>query len=324
MEDKILFIRTTEKCNAKCFMCNYSGSNTGYSLSVEDMSKLIEDIKKSNFKLIRFTGGEPLLNNNLKDFIKMLKSENFKTSIITNGFLLPKKIDELVSSGLDQLIVSIDGMNSKLNDQLRGVPGIFNNAIEGIKICKSKYRNLIIRINTVVSDKNIDTLCDMNDFLLSLGIDEWSLTPLKENYNCYKGNEEKYITKYREFIKYVENHKTPRLLGYSKYWGGRTEKEIHDLFFKNIHYTPNTMCELVKHVAFYIPSKKLLLPCNSLAHRLEEVETFIGNEMDMFDKCDRMANWLQKCGQKNCKGCSPINVYLAENPDILKNDIWGF
>lgn len=324
MKSKVLFIRATEKCNANCIMCNFAGSNVGHMLSIDEMAEILKRIKKYNYKLIKFTGGEPLLNPYLKDFIKMLNNENYKTSVITNGLLLINKIDELAQSGLNQIIVSIDGVNSDTNDKLRGVKGIFDSSIKGIQICKEKYPNIHIRINTVVSDKNIEELCDMSDLFLSLGIDEWSITPLKEDYNCYKGNEKKYIKKYKDFIKYVETHETPKLLGYSKYWAGRTEDEINNLFYNNIHYTPNTKCGLVNRVAFYIPSKKLLLPCNSLGHRLEEVEPFINEELDTFEKCDRIADWLQLCGQKNCKGCSPINTYLAENPDLIDKDIWGF
>lgn len=324
MNPKILFIRATEKCNANCFMCNFASSREGHTLSIDEMRKLINDISKYDYKMIRFTGGEPLMNPNLKDFICMLKKENYLVSIITNGLLLPKKIDELASAGLDQLIVSIDGINQELNDSLRGIKGIYKNAINGIKICKSKYPNINLRINTVVSDKNIKTLCKMNDFLVSLGINEWSLTPLKEDYNCYEGIESESINEYKKFIEYVNNNKTPNLLGFSKFWAGRDDKEINDLFYNNIHYTPNTVCELVSKVSFYIPSKKLLLPCNSLAHRLHEIAPFLNETDDMFQKRDKMARWLKKFGQKNCKGCSPINVYLSENPDIINEEEWSF
>ena len=324
MNQKVLFIRTTERCNANCFMCNYAGSKVGHTLSIEEMTKLIDKLKKYNYKLIRFTGGEPLLNNYLKDFIKMLKKEKYKTSVITNGFLLPNRIDELARAGLDQIIISIDGADSELNDKLRGVKGIFDRAIEGIKIIKEKYPKIHVRVNTVVSNLNINSLCQMNDLFISLGVDEWALTPLKEDYNCYEGNEEEYIKKYKEFINYVETHKTPKLIGYSKYWGGRTEKEIKDLFYNNVHFIPNKPCELVNLVSFYIPSKKLLLPCNSLGHRIHEVSDFVDLEEDMFEKCAKMAKWLRKCGQKKCSGCSPINVYLTDFPKTIDEDMWGF
>lgn len=324
MNQKILFIRVTENCNAKCFMCNFAGNKNGHMMSISEMFELVKKLEKYNFKLIKFTGGEPLTNPYLKDFIKMLKNKNYYTSIITNGFLLPKKIDELANAGLDQIIVSIDGVDKSSNDVLRGTDGIFDSAIKGIRICKEKYPNIHVRVNTVVSDKNIELLCQLNEMLLLENVDEWSLTPLKEDYNCYSGNEEKYIDIYKKFTEYVENHPTPKLLGYSKYWGGRNKKEIEDLFYRNIHYLPNNQCELVNRVAFYIPSKKLLLPCNSLGHRLYEVNQFLDSEMNMFDKCQMMADWLKKCGQKNCKGCSPINAFLAENPSIIDDDIWSF
>ncbi len=324
MKQKVLFIRTTEKCNAKCFMCNFAGSTKGHTLTIEEMKTLIKKIKGKNFRLIRFTGGEPLLNINLPEMISMLKKEGYLTSVITNGLLLPKKIDLLAKAGLDQIIVSIDGSDENLNDNLRGVKGIFKNSIEGIKKCKNNYPEIHVRVNTVVSNLNIDKLSLLNEMLVSLGVDEWAITPLKEDYNCYEDNVEYYINEYKKFLDYVDKNKIPRLLGFSKYWGGRTEEEINDLFYKNIHYKPNTICGLVDRVGFYIPSKELLLPCNSLGHRINEVDKFLDSKDDMFERANKMSKWLQKCGQKKCKGCSPINVFLAENPNIIDDDIWSF
>ena len=118
MNQKILFIRVTENCNANCFMCNFAGNKNGHIMSICEMSELIKELEKYDFKLIKFTGGEPLTNPYLKDFIKMLKNKIYYTSIITNGFLLPKKIDELANAGLDQIIVSIDGIDKSSNDVL--------------------------------------------------------------------------------------------------------------------------------------------------------------------------------------------------------------
>ena len=166
MNQKILFIRVTENCNANCFMCNFAGNKNGHMMSISEMFELVKKLEKYNFKLIKFTGGEPLTNPYLKDFIKMLKNKNYYTSIITNGFLLPKKIDELANAGLDQIIVSIDGVDKSSNDVLRGTDGIFDSAIKGIRICKEKYPNIHVRVNTVVSDKNIELLCQLNEMLL--------------------------------------------------------------------------------------------------------------------------------------------------------------
>ena len=75
MNQKILFIRVTENCNANCFMCNFAGNKNGHIMSICEMSELIKELEKYDFKLIKFTGGEPLTNPYLKDFIKMLKNK---------------------------------------------------------------------------------------------------------------------------------------------------------------------------------------------------------------------------------------------------------
>lgn len=321
---KVLFLRITENCNAGCFMCDFAKNDDGHMLSKNEYDKLLSEIKGSSYKMIRMTGGEPLINPNISYFIEQAKKNGYLTSIITNGLLLNKKIDSLAQAGLDQITISIDGNTSELNDSSRGVNGIFDLSIKAIKKCKEKYPHIILRVNTVVSNRNINSLIEMNELFLSLNVDQWEIIPIKDDYNCYADDPDKYIKLYKEFTKYTLENNTPNLLGYSRYWGGRDEKEIIDLFYNNKHYVPKVGCNLVNNVSFYIPSDDLLLPCNCIPHRLNEVSEFVEGEIDKFSKASNMAKWLNKSGYKQCTGCSPINTYLAENPQCIDENIWSF
>ncbi len=71
------------------------------------------------------------------------------TGLVTNGYLMPKYYREL-SSNLDFLIVSID-IPSKKHDELHGVDGLFERAIQGINLVRGRNPGLKVFINTVVS-----------------------------------------------------------------------------------------------------------------------------------------------------------------------------
>jgi MoaA/NifB/PqqE/SkfB family radical SAM enzyme len=75
----------------------------------------------------------------LSNYIRHAKINGFLVKLDTNGLLLDEtKVKELKKSGIDRIGVSIDSPYETVHDKLRGVNGIFNKAMEGIKYCR-KY-----------------------------------------------------------------------------------------------------------------------------------------------------------------------------------------
>jgi radical SAM protein with 4Fe4S-binding SPASM domain len=70
---------------------------------------------------VLYHGGEPLLNSNLTFFIQELKRIKIpKIKIVTNGKLLSdEKCNELVSSGLDEIEISLDGIGPEDSEAIR-------------------------------------------------------------------------------------------------------------------------------------------------------------------------------------------------------------
>ena len=305
---KIMFIRVIENCNANCFMCNYARETNGKELTELEFNNLIKEMKKSEYQLIKFTGGEPLLHKGLKNFIKISKINGYKTSIITNGYLLKNKYKDLIDSGLDHITISLD-----------------NKIINSIKEIKKYKSNVKIRINTVGSYLNIFDLIDIYKLLSELYIDQWVITPLKSTINYWNINMiDKYYEAYLEFKKYVSEKNEIQLLGYTRDWAGRNKEEFINLIKNNKLYRPNGKCYLVDKLRFYIPSKGILIPCNSAAHRLDEIQTSIDSKNGLEENAKIMAEWLKEFGSKKCTGCGPINVWLAENPELLDDDVFSF
>ena len=323
----VLFVRSTENCNGGCFMCNFAHRSSQPFLAKDQLKKIAAEAKKSGIKLIRLTGGEPLLDPNTPEYIGYLHSKGFKTSIITNGYLLPSRAFSLAQKGLDQIILSFDGSTSKLHDRIRGLPGLYENAIQGIKDIKTANENIAIRINTVVSPYNIADLGRMLDVLISLEANQWSLIPLKGLSNLWRQREfDEWLLMYNNFQETVKNTDKIKLLGYSKQWAGRNESEIKEYFTSGIPYTPEGKCDLSSRVRFYDPKTEKLSACNCVPWRLKDVDfnTNITLEGLNDGTIQPLVNYLRENGPKICKGCEPINVFLGENPSILEEDILLF
>lgn len=103
MNSKVLYIRVNKNCNARCFMCDF-WKNPKMEISEDQFRNVLSQFE--SVELVRFTGGEPLLCDQLPQYIRMCHELGIKTSVITNGLLLEDKLSSLVDNGLNQIIIS--------------------------------------------------------------------------------------------------------------------------------------------------------------------------------------------------------------------------
>ena len=108
----------TYRCNAKCGFCDI-WEKPSPLITLEDVEKNLKDLKKLGVKVIDFTGGEPLLHTQLKDFLQIAKDNRFLTTVTTNGLLYPKRAGELKGL-IDMLHFSLDSSIAEEHDKMRG------------------------------------------------------------------------------------------------------------------------------------------------------------------------------------------------------------
>jgi len=131
----------TYKCQCKCVHCSAGKhyKEGEKELSTKEAKKLIKDSQDLGISIIAFTGGEPLLRKDLFELIAYVDQKKSVPLLFTNGqFLTEENAEKLAEAGLYSLFVSIDSPNAEEHDKLRGMPGLFDSALEGIKRMKSK------------------------------------------------------------------------------------------------------------------------------------------------------------------------------------------
>lgn len=126
----------TTSCNLRCPECP-SGLReftrpTGM-LEKSFFEQTIDDIYKDLLYLIFYFQGEPYLNPKFLDMVKYANQKGIYTATSTNAhYLTSEKAKQTVESGLDRLIISIDGTTQDVYQQYR-VGGKLDKVIEGAK-----------------------------------------------------------------------------------------------------------------------------------------------------------------------------------------------
>jgi MoaA/NifB/PqqE/SkfB family radical SAM enzyme len=131
----------TYNCQCKCIHCSAGRHlrKDKKELSTEEAKKLIDAAQKLGVTIIAFTGGEPLLREDLFELISHVDKRKAMPVMFTNGqFLTEENVEKLAKAGLYSVFLSIDSPFADEHNKLRGMPGLFETAIEGIKRVASK------------------------------------------------------------------------------------------------------------------------------------------------------------------------------------------
>ncbi|MFY8025589.1 MAG: radical SAM/SPASM domain-containing protein [Sediminibacterium sp.] len=126
----------TTSCNLRCPECP-SGLReftrpTGM-LQKDFFQETIDDIAPDLLYLIFYFQGEPYLNPQFLDMVKYANEKGIYTATSTNAhYLTDEKAKKTVESGLDRLIISIDGTSQEVYQQYR-VGGKLDKVLEGAR-----------------------------------------------------------------------------------------------------------------------------------------------------------------------------------------------
>jgi Fe-coproporphyrin III synthase len=162
---------TTKRCNLKCVHCYAQAKSEDYKgkeLSTEEGKQLIDDLAQFGVPVILFSGGEPLLREDLAELIDYAVKKGMRAVISTNGTLITKEKARIFSQlNLSYIGVSLDGIGS-VNDAFRGVGGAFDRAVAGIR--NAKEAGIKVGLRFTINKRNIDEIPKIFDLIEREGI----------------------------------------------------------------------------------------------------------------------------------------------------------
>ncbi|MCF6092676.1 radical SAM protein [Microaerobacter geothermalis] len=162
---------TTGQCNLACKHCYYGAVREPLpgELTHEQAKEFISHLAEMGVPVIVFSGGEPLLRNDLLMLGEFAASKGIRPVISSNGTLFTrKKAREVKEAGFKYVGISLDGIG-ETNNFFRGGNGAFEQALQGVRNLISE--GVSVGLRYTMTKHTIKDLPKMFDLALEEGVD---------------------------------------------------------------------------------------------------------------------------------------------------------
>lgn len=175
-------------------------------MNLDDFKHLIDDVGENLVLLMLWNQGEPFINKCLIEMVRYARSKRIPTMTSTNGHYIRslEQAREIVESGLDEIIVSLDGVDQKTYERYR-VGGRFDYVLRGASLLAQAKREMssktpLVNLQFIVFSHNEEDLAEAERLACDLGADKFLVKtaqvytqkegehflPVNENYRRYE------------------------------------------------------------------------------------------------------------------------------------------
>jgi hopanoid biosynthesis associated radical SAM protein HpnH len=139
-------------------------------------AEAVAGVEECGAPVVSIAGGEPLVHGEIDGMVKALIERRRFVYLCTNGLLLRKKLGLFAPSPYFAWAVHLDGVGEK-HDAAVGRPGVFDEAVAGIKAAKSRGFRVTTN-STVFASDSPKQVTELLDYLCSdLRVDSVMMSP---------------------------------------------------------------------------------------------------------------------------------------------------
>ena len=145
-----------------------AGCKAEEELSTQEAKTLLEQIARARFKIMIFSGGEPLMRPDIVELVAYATKLGLRPVFGTNGTLITLEMAEkLKAAGAMGMGISLDSLDKAKHNEFRKFPGAWEGAVRGMENCRKA--GLPFQIHTTVMDWNNAELESITDFAVEKG-----------------------------------------------------------------------------------------------------------------------------------------------------------
>ncbi|GAC1446448.1 MAG: hypothetical protein NVSMB56_05230 [Pyrinomonadaceae bacterium] len=305
----MVMFETTLHCNMKCGYCAIWQNQLPEDRAVRERVFARMD-EAADFGVFAWSmsGGEPLMNPNVPDYIEYAARKGFYTSMPTNGLALKKYAEACVK--LDQLEVSIDTLDREKFKERRGIDGL-PTILAALDYIKGNLKHNTIQINAAVDTSTLEDLPALAKYCTERGF----LLHLEAVHNVVR-------TTYQTEDVEMEKAELDRVANYviemkKDFKCVRFYTDYYE-FYRNGGFTKKFPCRSASHLVNMRPDGSIQFPCAFVSlHRgapemslqeiyaLPETREIVKQSMNMWDFC------------KGCKIGCPYEVSAYRNSPTI-------
>ena len=161
-------VAVTQRCNLNCIYCHNEGQiEASQEMTPEEIEKILSIASKLEIREVKFTGGEPLIRNDIIKIVEAGGKYMQDVSMTTNGTLLAGKALALKKAGLNRINISLDSINRERYKKITG-KDMVDRVIEGIKDAV-KAGLYPVKVNIVAFPDAWDDIYETIKFVWKLG-----------------------------------------------------------------------------------------------------------------------------------------------------------
>lgn len=169
LSGKIWFVpfNITFRCELDCQFC-YGKERTDVEMSTDEIkTHVIDNIASSGAKWIGFTGGDPLIRDDVFILMKYAKECGLEVILSTNGMLLnEERIMKLKEIGVNRVGIGISGLNDIYENVMGG--GCFDTVDSALR--RLVDEGFEVSLRSVVTKRNVGTFMELVDYAHELGV----------------------------------------------------------------------------------------------------------------------------------------------------------
>jgi cyclic pyranopterin phosphate synthase len=161
-------VSLTDRCNFDCVYCHNEGLGDtrgpmeaqDHEMDADDVVRILEVVSEFGVDSVKFTGGEPMLREDLEEIIRRTPSA-MDVSMTTNGTFLPGRAEGLVDAGLERVNVSQDALDPEHFAELTK-SGAYDRVLEGVEAAVHAGLDPV-KLNMVVMEPTAGYVPEMVD-----------------------------------------------------------------------------------------------------------------------------------------------------------------
>jgi len=176
----ILTVEPTNLCNLRCPLCvtgNGGLTRSTGMMTLATFQQMLDEYGDYLFYLLLYHQGEPYLNKDFLQFVRLARQRNIFVTTSSNAHYFDlETARQTVESGLDSIIVSIDGATQKTYEKYR-VGGNLEQAVAGIRNLvqekrAAKSKTPFIYLQFIAMQHNEHEFAEIKKLGKSLGVDQ--------------------------------------------------------------------------------------------------------------------------------------------------------